>query len=118
MNKNNISTETKSTLSFKISILGDEGIGKDKFINLFTSGQFEREAESIESVVSYKGNIKIDTETGKQEYIIWIWDLKEKTRIKASHYRYLKESHGLMLFFNLTKTYDFPLFLKGLHRFY
>ena len=91
MNNNNENMETESALSLKISILGDEGIGKDKFIHIFTSGQFEREAESIESVVSYKGNIKIDTETGKQEYIIWIWDLKEKTRIKASHYRYLKD---------------------------
>ena len=35
MNNNNISMETESTLSLKISILGDEGIGKDKFINLF-----------------------------------------------------------------------------------
>ena len=107
MNKNNISTETESTLCFKISILGDEGIGKDKFINLFTSDQFEREAERIESVISYKGNIKIDTETGKQEYIFWIWDFKEKTRIKASHFRYLKESHGIMLFFNLTNRRSF-----------
>ena len=99
--------ETESVLSLKISILGDEGIGKDKFINLFTSDQFEREAESIESVISYKGSIKIDTETGKQEYIIWIWDFKEKTHIKASHFRYLKESHGIMLFFNLTNRRSF-----------
>ena len=62
MNNNNENTETESALSLKISILGDEGIGKDKFINVFTSGQFEKEADSIESVVSYKGNIKIGSD--------------------------------------------------------
>ncbi|MHA2007618.1 MAG: hypothetical protein ACXABO_10155 [Promethearchaeota archaeon] len=102
-----MSTDTESVLGLKISILGDEGIGKDKFINLFTSDQFKKESESGESVVSYKGNLKLDTETGKQEYVIRIWDLKEKTRIKNSHSHYLKESHGILIFFNLTNRRSF-----------
>ena len=103
----NVSTETENPLLFKISILGDEGIGKDKFIKLFTSDQFQKESDTESGVTSYKGNITIDTEKGQQECIIWIWDLKGKKRFKSSYPTYLEESHGIMIFFDLTNRKSF-----------
>jgi small GTP-binding protein len=97
-----MSVETENPLLFKISILGDEGIGKDKFIKLFTSDQFQKETDTESGVTSYKGDIIIDTEKGKQECIIWIWDLKGKKSSKSIYSNYLKETNGVMLFFDLT----------------
>ena len=75
-----MSVETENPLLIKITILGDEGVGKEKFINLFTSDQFQKEEHIELGVTSYKGSLTIDTEKGKQECIIWIWDLKGKKR--------------------------------------
>lgn len=102
-----MSSESNNPLLFKISILGDEGIGKDKFINLFTSKQFQKEKDRESGAVVYKGNITIDTEKGKQECIIWVRNLREKRYIKVSHSQYLKESHGIILFFDLTNRKSF-----------
>ncbi|KKK46087.1 hypothetical protein LCGC14_0563730 [marine sediment metagenome] len=102
-----MSTELKSPLLFRISILGDEGIGKDKFINLFTTNQFLKESDTGLGVAFYKGSIMLDTERGQQECIIWIWDLKEREGYKSLHSRYLKGTNGIMLFFDLTNRQSF-----------
>ena len=78
-----MSTETINPLLFRISILGDEGIGKDKFINLFTTNQFLKESDTGLGVAFYKGSIMLDTKKGQQECIIWIWDLKEREGYKT-----------------------------------
>lgn len=102
-----MSSETKNPLLFKISIIGNDGSGKDKFITLFTKSQFLEEFDSESGVTSYKGNITIDTEKGQQECIIWIRDLKGKKRLKTLYSIYLEESHGIMLFFDLTNRKSF-----------
>ncbi len=101
-----MSTENRNPLLFRISILGDEGIGKDTFINKFTSNQFLKESDTGLGVAFYKGNITLDTEMGQQECIIWIWDLKEREGYKTLHSRYLKGTNGIMLFFYLTHSGD------------
>ena len=103
----NVSTETENPLLFKISILGDDETGKDKFINLFAKSQFIEELDTESGVVSYKGNVTIDTEKGQQESSIWIWDFKEKKGFKSSYSRYLEETHGILLFFDLTNRKSF-----------
>lgn len=107
MNNKNMSAETESALLFKISIVGDEGIGKDKFITLFAKSQFLEESETESGIISYKGNITVDTEKGQQECIIWIGDLKGKKGFKTSYSTYLGESHGIMIFFDLTNRKSF-----------
>ena len=102
-----MSSETENPLLFKISILGDEGKGKEKFINFFAKSQFIEELDKESGVISYKGNITIEAEKGQQESSIWIWDLKEKKRLKSSYSRYLQDTHGIMLFFDLTKRKSF-----------
>jgi len=102
-----MSTETSNPLLFRISILGDEGIGKDKFINLFTTSQFLKESDTGLGVAFYKGNITLDTERGQQECTIWIWDLKEREGYKTLHSRYLKGTNGVMLFFDLANRKSF-----------
>ncbi|MFX1345960.1 MAG: Rab family GTPase [Promethearchaeota archaeon] len=97
----------KNPLLFKITILGDERVGKDKFINLFAKSQFLEEIDNESGITSYKGNITIDMAKGQQDCIIWIWDLKEKKRFKSLYSRYLKDTQGIMLFFDLTKRKSF-----------
>ena len=102
-----MSTESINPLLFRISILGDEGIGKEKFINLFTTNQFLKESDTGLGVAFYKGSVMLDTERGQQECIIWIWDLKEREGYKSLHSRYLKGTNGIMLFFDLTNRQSF-----------
>ncbi|MFX1457703.1 MAG: hypothetical protein ACFFDB_20235 [Promethearchaeota archaeon] len=99
--------ESKNPLLFRISILGDEGIGKEKFISAFTSNQFLKESDTGLGVAFYKGNLMIDTLHGQQECIIWIWDLKEREGYISLHSRYLKGTNGIMLFFDLTNRESF-----------
>ena len=96
-----MSSESKNPLLFRISILGDEGIGKDKFINLFTTSQFLKESDTGLGVAFYKGSITLDTKKGQQECIIWIWDLKEREGYKTLHSRYLKGTNGVANFIAL-----------------
>ncbi len=102
-----MSTKPESPLHFKISIVGDEGIGKEKFVTSFVKSQFLEEADTESGVISYKGNISIDVEEGEQDSSIWIWDLKEKKRFKSAYSRYLEDTHGIMLFFDLTNRKSF-----------
>ncbi len=107
-----MTTKVESPLLFKISILGDEGIGKDKFINLFTTNQFLKESDSGLGVAFYKGSITLEIEKGEQECIIWIWDLKERERFRRLHSRYLRGTNGVMLFFDLTNRPSFNKLLS------
>ncbi|MFX0080909.1 MAG: Rab family GTPase [Candidatus Hodarchaeota archaeon] len=102
-----MSSETQNPLLFKISILGDEGIGKDKFINLFAKSQFLEESDAESGVTSYNGKITIDTDEGQQECVIWICNIEGKKRFKTSYSTYLEESHGIMIFFDLTNRKSF-----------
>jgi small GTP-binding protein len=102
-----MSREAGNPLLFKISILGDERIGKDNFINAFTTNQFLKESDTGLGVAFYKGSITIDIEHGEQECIVWIWDLKERERYKTLHSRYLKGTNGIMIFFDLANLQSF-----------
>ncbi len=107
-----MSTSTENPVLIRISILGDEGIGKDIFINKFTSNQFLKVSDTGLGVAFYKGSIKLDTNKGQQECIIWIWDLKEREGYKNLHSRYLKGTNGIMLFFDLTNRQSFNKLLN------
>ncbi|MFX0080910.1 MAG: Rab family GTPase [Candidatus Hodarchaeota archaeon] len=98
---------TSNPLLFRISIIGEEGIGKDIFINAFTSNQFLKESDTGLGVAFYKGSLILDAEKGQQECVIWIWDLKEREGYKNLHSRYLKGTNGIMLFFDLTNRKSF-----------
>lgn len=102
-----MSSSTENPLLFRISIIGDEGIGKDKFIKSFTSNQFLKESDIGLGVAFYKGSVTLDIKKDQQECIIWIWDLKERESYRALHYRYLKGTNGIMLFFDLTNRESF-----------
>jgi small GTP-binding protein len=111
-----MSNQSEGPLLFKITILGEEGIGKEKFINMFTSNQFLKESDPGLGVTFYKGSLTLDTEKGQQECIIWIWDLKERERYKTLHSRYLKGTNGIMLFFDLTNRPSFnklPIWIEN-----
>ncbi|MHA2130832.1 MAG: Rab family GTPase [Promethearchaeota archaeon] len=99
--------ENLNPLLFRISILGDEGIGKDTFINTFTSNQFLKESDTGLGVAFYKGILMLDTKKGQQECVIWIWDLKEREGYKTLHSRYLKGTNGILIFFELTNRQSF-----------
>ena len=71
---------------FKICILGDEGIGKEKFIELFAKqlspGLSPEQTKSKIGVTLYWEPITVNTEKGPQEYIIQIWNFVGHKRFK------------------------------------
>ncbi|MFX1457702.1 MAG: ADP-ribosylation factor-like protein [Promethearchaeota archaeon] len=102
-----MASETKNPLSFKISVIGDDGTGKDKFINLFAKKQFLEGRDSELGVTSFKGSLTIETEKGQQECIINLWELKIKKKFDTSYASYLSESQGILLIFDLTNRKSF-----------
>jgi GTPase SAR1 family protein len=102
-----MSSESENPFLFKIALLGDEGTGKGKFIDLFTKNRFKEEMDAELGVISYKGSIRIDTEKGKQKSNIWIWDPKDNKSFEGFPSRYLEETQGIMLIFDLINRKSF-----------
>ncbi len=88
---------------FKICVVGDEGIGKEKFIELFAKRFYVKKVDTALTygVTFYWESISVNAEIGVQEYRIQIWNFIGSDRFKFLHKSYMFGAKAFMIFFDL-----------------
>lgn len=90
---------------FKICVVGDDGIGKEKFVELFALKKIDK--VDIIGANFYLETIIINTLKGPKECIIQIWVFGGKERFGFLHNKYWLGAKGILLFFDLANRESF-----------
>ncbi|MFX0048596.1 MAG: GTP-binding protein [Candidatus Hermodarchaeota archaeon] len=102
--------EKTSDYLFKISVVGDSGIGKTAFIEKFIpEGYFKkgtRVAERI-GVNFYEETIIIETDKGPKSCKIRIWDTGGHENYASIRPKFYRGAQGVMVFFDLANRESF-----------
>ena len=93
-------------VQFKICVVGDEGIGKDKFIEIFADKYIERDTTHV-GVNFYVETISIDTGKNNVECKIQIWDISGYEKFGSIRPQFYRGALGFMLFFDLANRITF-----------
>ena len=86
--------------SFKISIIGDGGVGKTSLIKKFTKGTFERDYIQTIGAQFSRYDIEID---GDLVNLIF-WDIASQNDFKFLHPLFYRESKGCIIVFSLEEN--------------
>ena len=87
--------------TFKICVVGDSGIGKEKFVESFVFSDIVKDGSLTIGVDFYAEAITIETEKGPSTCKIHIWNFGGEERFKFLVSQYCKGANGIMLFFDL-----------------
>lgn len=95
---------------FKICVVGDSGIGKTAFIEIFApESHFKKGTRAAKriGVNFYEETIIIETNTGPKNCKIQIWDIGGHERFESIRPQYYRGTKGVMLFFDLANRASF-----------
>lgn len=112
--------------AFKISLVGEKGVGKSTFANKCLIKTFDENIKRIVGADFYSKDLEID---GKN-LVIRFWVMSEELRFKALVPSFLSGSDGIFIMFDVsrltslnqidrwieaikTKCYDIPIILLG-----
>jgi len=93
--------------TFKICVVGDSGIGKEKFVESFDFSDIVKDVSLTIGVDFYAEAITIETEKGPSTCKIHIWNFGGEERFKFLVSQYCKGANGIMLFFDLADRESF-----------
>lgn len=94
----------KSSIIFKVIVIGDACVGKTSFINRYVNGTFNKQ---------YKGTIGVDFAlkivdwTDGDKIKIQLWDIAGQERFSYMTRVYYRDSHGCVIMFDLTNRSSF-----------
>ena len=90
--------------SFKISVLGESGVGKSSIVNRFVTDHFSEYKDSTVGAAFFTKILNIDSHMIKLE----IWDTAGQERYHSLAPMYYRNSHAVIIVYNLTdyKSYE------------
>ena len=93
------------TLSKKICLVGDFGVGKTSLIRRFVEGQFSDQYLSTVGVKISRKTIQLTEEIAKEtlKLQLMIWDLEGHTKFKSIAPSYLQGASGVIIVADLTR---------------
>ncbi|MFX1567414.1 MAG: Rab family GTPase [Promethearchaeota archaeon] len=98
-----------SDVTFKLCIVGDQGIGKDILVKSFILGslyesKYHRNAIGVNF---YAKKITVETEKGPKKCNVQLWEFSGKEKFRFLYTQYSRGSNGIILFFDLTNRESF-----------
>ena len=93
--------------TFKICVVGDSGIGKEKFVESFVFSDILRDESQTLGVDFYAEIITIETKSGPKRCKIHLWNFTGEERFKFLVSKYCEGANGIMLFFDLANRESF-----------
>jgi small GTP-binding protein len=93
-----------STISKKICLVGDFGVGKTSLIRRFVEGQFSDQYLSTVGVKISKKTLELQLgQQQNQDLLLLIWDLEGHTKFKAIAPSYLQGASGAVVVADVTR---------------
>src|SRR5919202_3718030 len=93
------------TISKKICMIGDFGVGKTSLIRRFVDRQFSDQYLSTVGVKISRKSLELQSvkQTGKIDLQLLIWDLEGHTKFKAIAPSYLQGASGALIVADVTR---------------
>lgn len=89
---------------FKISLLGEGGVGKTTLIRRYIDGIFIEDTKMTIGVDFYSKIVKIEDNNGINACKYIIWDLGGQQQFKPIHKNYLNGTMGALFLFDMSRT--------------
>ena len=96
---------------FNVILIGDSGVGKTSIMAKFIDGNFENNKKCTINVEFKTKNLKIDKDLYAK---LTIFDTAGQERYRAITKNYFKDSHGIILIYDITKRSTFEHIEKWL----
>lgn len=97
--KSQIDTKNLETYDFKIILIGEPGVGKTAIMSRFITNEFKNMYQSTLGVEFKTKDLYIDNTACVR---LNVWDTCGQERFRAITRQYFKNSHGVLLVFDLT----------------
>jgi len=98
---------SKNKLSYKMTLLGDTGVGKTSLFKKLVKGTFDPKSISTIGVDRKTLNFKINTSDGEKEAEITLFDTAGQEKFRSISVSYFRESKGLIMIYDITKYESF-----------
>ena len=98
---------SKNKLSYKMTLLGDTGVGKTSLFKKLVKGTFDPKSISTIGVDRKTLNFKINTSDGEKEAEITLYDTAGQEKFRSISVSYFRESKGLIMIYDITKHESF-----------
>ena len=98
---------SKNKLSYKMTLLGDTGVGKTSLFKKLVKGIFDPNCISTIGVDRKTLNFKINTSDGEKEAEITLYDTAGQEKFRSISVSYFRESKGLIMIYDITKYETF-----------
>ena len=98
---------SKSGLSYKMTLLGDSGVGKTSLFKKLFTGKFDPRIISTIGVDKRSLNISINTDEGEKDVDISLFDTAGQERFRSISISYFRESSGFFVMYDITRNDSF-----------
>ena len=98
---------SKSGLSYKMTLLGDSGVGKTSLFKKLFTGKFDPRIISTIGVDKRSLNISINTDEGEKDVDISLFDTAGQERFRSLSDQFYKKADGALLVYDITRQDSF-----------
>lgn len=106
-----------TTISKKICLVGDFGVGKTSLIRRFVDRQFSDQYLSTVGVKLSRKTVEISNPISTQDFQLLIWDIEGNTRFKAIAPTYLQGAKGAIIVADVTREETLEHLTKHVQQF-
>ena len=98
---------SKDKLTYKMTLIGDTGVGKTSLFKKLVKGIFEEKTISTIGIDKKSLNFTINTSGGEKETEIILFDTAGQEKFKSISVSYFRDSKGLIMVYDITRYETF-----------
>ena len=98
---------SKDKLRYKMTLIGDTGVGKTSLFKKLVKGIYEEKTISTIGIDKKSLNFTINTSEGEKEIEITLFDTAGQEKFKSISISYFRESKGLIMVYDITRNETF-----------
>ena len=108
---NNSQSEELESITYKIILIGNSSVGKTCLFKKLTTGKYSEKNISTIGIDRRSFPLKVKVEENGEEieknFLIQLWDTAGQERFRSITKGYYKDSHGLLLMYDITNRESF-----------
>ena len=98
---------SKDKLTYKMTLIGDTGVGKTSLFKKLVKGIYEEKTISTIGIDKKSLNFTINTSEGEKEIEIILFDTAGQEKFRSISVSYFRESKGLIMVYDITRYETF-----------
>ena len=96
---------SKDKLAYKMTLLGDTGVGKTSLFKKLVKGTYEEKTISTIGIDKKSLNFQINTSDGEKEAEITLFDTAGQEKFRSISVSYFRESKGLVMVYDIISMF-------------